>query len=200
MRKGQLESFALDIKKHPLYYASWLFLLIVGISCGFTSMRIMAKTDATPLVQSISRWLEGYVYGELNAGELLLDAMLTHGRWFGILILAGLFRFGSVFVFAVPVIKGYGMGVVVGMLRVAYGFRGVLLSIAVLSLQNLLLIPCFAFAGSVALTHIRIRMSKHKAKRYASDLTLAFIFFCIALIIESILMPWLIANLGSSYV
>lgn len=200
MRSSRLGTFFSDIGKHPYYYAIWLFLLIVGISCGYASMRIIAKTDASSIVQSITQWLQGFVYGEPDLAKRILPTLLTHGRWFVLLILAGLFRFGSLFVFAVPLIKGFGMGVVAGMLRVAFGFRGVLLALAVLSLQNLLLIPCFVYTGSIALTHIRIRLSRHKAKRYMNDLMLAFIFFIIALIIDITVIPYLMSGLGSSFV
>jgi hypothetical protein len=200
VRQSFVWAFVSDVQRHPFYYLSWVFLLLVGIFCGAASFKFMGEADVTTLAESINLWLEGYVYGNIGIGERLLSALLTHGRWLLLLVLSGMFRFGMPFAFAVPAIKGYGVGVVVGTLRHAFGFRGVLFSAAALSVQNLLLLPCFAYAGSVAISVICNRPSGYRAGQYGNRLNPSFIFFAAALIIEAVVLPLVIGPLAGRLV
>jgi stage II sporulation protein M len=200
MRQCFVAAYAKDIRAHPLYYAGWVFLLLVGLFCGYASIKFVSGNDKSTLINSMTQWLHDSVYGETKLYERILPALFTHGRWMLLLVLSGLFRFGIPFVLAVPAVKGFGMGIVTGTLWLMYGFQGLLLAAVVLLLQNLFLIPAFAYTGSVAISHIRLRSSRFKSSQYAQKLAPAFLFFAIALIMGIVVLPPLIGLLARRFV
>jgi uncharacterized membrane protein SpoIIM required for sporulation len=200
VRRSWLGRFTRGMQNHPVYYAVWLFILLTGIFCGFSSIQLFGRIDKAPLIEAIIRWLEDYLNGRQNPVALLLTALLSQGSFLLLVILSGSFRLGSTFIFAVPAIKGYGIGSIAGIMYIAFQFGGLCFSFLILLLQNVFLIPCFAYAGSIAWMQIRKRIGRRMSKRYMHDLIPAFIFFAFALIIECSVIPFLISWIGSDYV
>ncbi len=182
---------------HPLYYAFWFFLFIMGISCGFHTISLLGKTDLNPITASLNTWIGRYVYHERNSLELLLSSLLSNGSWMLLLIFAGIFRFGSLFLFAVPALKGFGVGSFAGMMSVCHGTGGLLFAVLILFLQNALLLPCFIHTGAFALTQIQ---TNHRLKFNRHYLFPTFIFFGAAVIMDCSIVPWVVGLLGSTYV
>ena len=197
MRNRWYVPFVRSVQNHPVYYAVWFFLFIGGISCGFHTIRLFAQSDSFAFTSAITTWLDGYVYHQKDFLGLLLSSVLLHGRWMLMLMLSGLFRFGSIFIFAVPAIRGYEIGSTAAMFLVSFGIGGLLSAMLILLFQNFILIPCFAQTGSYALIQIQTNHRIHSA-RYCFHFT--FIFFVAAVIMECSILPLIIGVLGSMYV
>ena len=185
------------VQTHPYYYAFWSFVLITGIVCGFHTITLLYKTNPDAIQGSLNAFLQPYVYHERSLFELFLSSLISNGCFLLLLVLAGLFRFGSLFLYAVPALKGFSMGSLLGMLSACHGLGGFLSGFVILLVSNALMIVCLLHAGSFALTQIQ---SNHRLKFNRNYLFPAFIFFAAAVIMDCSIVPLIVGLLGSAYV
>ncbi|WP_186578295.1 stage II sporulation protein M [Aquibacillus kalidii] len=140
------------INNHAVIYFFMLVLFLIGIIFGaiiVNSMNIIQKQDLFfYLDQFFGKLLEGPI---VEKNEMLKDTFLYHLNYLLLLFILGLSIIGLPIIWILLFVKGLVVGFSVGFFVNQMGWKGLLFAAASIAPQNLLIIPIYLIAGSLAM-------------------------------------------------
>src|SRR5699024_9931648 len=133
--------------------------------------------------------------------ELFKSVLLSHVQYLLIFLLLGLSIIGLPFIWIIIFVKGTFIGFSVGFFVYQYGFRGLLFISAAILPQNLIVIPVYLFASTIAMIFSGQLLKKLSGRRlirftvepviqYLIVFVVLFGFCLLAALIESYLVGY----------
>ena len=203
MPKKMLSRAKEELRLHPLAYPVLCFALLVGFACGAAYPSLLSAQDQQSFVQFIPQWIFSYSAQLPSFWPMLWQALLNQGKWFLILLFAGMIRFGTPLVLFTQLAKGFGMGIVFGGMWLIYQFKGFLCAFLFLLLQNMLYLPATLALGVHAMCRSQRKdgpsRSAQARQRYLVQQLPCLYAILIGIVVECSIVPWIIRLMGTLY-
>ncbi|MFD1065307.1 stage II sporulation protein M [Oceanobacillus locisalsi] len=141
------------IKRHTTVYLFTSLLFLTGIVFGAILVNSMDFVQK----QNLFFYLERFFTQQINDGEVIgrkdifIQSLLYHIKYLSVMILLALSMIGLPVIWVMVFMKGLVVGFSVGFMVSQLGGQGLLLSAISIAPQNLLIIPIYIVAGSVAM-------------------------------------------------
>lgn len=142
----------MEFSQHLSIYLFMFILFLIGVIFGaiiVNSMNFIQKQDLYfYLEQFFGKVLEGTIISE---AQLFQTSFFYHIKYIGVIFILGLSIIGIPIIWIFIFMKGIVVGFSVGFLVNQMGWYGLLLAAASIAPQNLLIIPAYIVAGSMAM-------------------------------------------------
>ncbi|GAA5415429.1 stage II sporulation protein M [Paraliobacillus ryukyuensis] len=140
------------IKKYHLIYFFMIILFLIGIIFGaiiVNSMGVIQRQNLFFYVdQFLSRLLEGPI---ISNQEILKTSFFYHFQYLALFFILGLSVIGLPIIWVLIFVKGVVVGFSVGFFVNQLGWKGLLFAAASIAPQNLISIPIYLLASSLAM-------------------------------------------------
>lgn len=141
-----------DMQNHMNIFVFIFVLFIMGMVFGAVIVNSMNFVQKQDLFFYLKQFFEQSILMDgTSKGNLWKDSMLYHVKYMLLLFLLGISVIGMPIITVLLFIKGLVIGFSVGFLVNQMGWFGLLISAASIAPQNLLIIPVYLVAGSLAL-------------------------------------------------
>ncbi|RLL48147.1 stage II sporulation protein M [Oceanobacillus piezotolerans] len=163
------------IKEHAKIYLFMIILFLTGIIFGaiiVNSMHFIQKQD---LFFYLERFF-GQIVNEhgIENNIILKESFLYHAKYLFLLFLLGLSVIGLPLIWVLLYVKGLVIGFSVGFLVNQLGIKGLLLASLSIAPQNVIIIPIYIIAGSVAMIFSLILLGKLFSRRPSESIVQPF--------------------------
>ncbi|GIO22540.1 stage II sporulation protein M [Oceanobacillus sp. J11TS1] len=141
------------IRRHTTIYVFTTILFLTGIVFGAILVNSMDFVQR----QNLFFYLERFFTQQTNDGEVIhrqdvfIQSLLYHVKYLSFMLLLALSMIGLPIIWIMLFMKGFVVGFSVGFMVNQLGGQGLLLSAISIAPQNLLIIPIYIIAGSVAM-------------------------------------------------
>ncbi|SDJ66172.1 stage II sporulation protein M [Sediminibacillus albus] len=143
---------ASHMKDHAVIYFFMVVLFLIGIIFGaiiVNSMNFIQKED---LFFYLDRFFGQMMEGSIaSSNEVLKASIFYHLKYLLLLFILGLSVIGLPIIWVMLFVKGLVVGFSVGFFVNQMGWKGLLFATASIAPQNLLIIPAYLIAGSLAM-------------------------------------------------
>lgn len=141
-----------DVRAHMNIFVFIFVLFIMGMVFGAVIVNSMNFVQKQDLFFYLKQFFEQQTMMEgTGKATLVKDSMLYHLKYMSLLFLLGISIIGMPIITVLLFIKGLVIGFSVGFLVNQMGWYGLLISSVSIAPQNLVIIPVYLFAGSLAL-------------------------------------------------
>lgn len=127
------------------WYLLVVFVLLVGFTCGWALPSCAEESERQIIASQALALVAQAAGGGVPMVQTLLAALLNAVRMVGLLCLASLSPYLTVCSGLALWAKGFGIGFTLHGLQLAHGFGGLFLAFVMLSLQNCLYLPAYAY-------------------------------------------------------
>ncbi|SFD51930.1 stage II sporulation protein M [Lentibacillus persicus] len=185
------------VREHATIYIFMTILFLTGVIFGAVIVNSMNFVQKEDLFFYLERFFRGIADEEqINNNEVLRTSFLYHVKYLFMLFVLGLSVVGLPVVWILLFLKGLVVGFSVGFIVNQIGINGLFLASLSIAPQNLLIIPIYIIAGSLAmlfsLTLLRKLFSRRISQpvlkslgRYASVFASLIIFSLAAAALEA---------------
>ncbi|WP_080874312.1 stage II sporulation protein M [Oceanobacillus timonensis] len=141
------------IKRHTTVYLFTSLLFLTGIVFGAILVNSMDFVQKQNLFFYLERFFtQQTVDGEvIGRKDIFIQSLLYHIKYLTVMILLALSMIGLPVIWVMVFMKGLVVGFSVGFMVSQLGGQGLLLSTISIAPQNVLIIPIYIIAGSVAM-------------------------------------------------
>lgn len=141
-----------DIQSHMNIFVFIFVLFIMGMVFGAVIVNSMNFVQKQDLFFYLKQFFEQSINtGGVGKATLWKDSVLYHMKYMLLLFLLGISVIGMPIITVLLFIKGLVVGFSVGFLVNQMGWYGLLISSASIAPQNVIIIPVYLIAGSLAL-------------------------------------------------
>lgn len=202
MKTNYQREIAKHIEMNQLSYLFIMILFIVGLIFGAVIVVSMHFTQKQDLLFYLNQYFSRIDQQEiLNNFDLFKSALFSHLQYLIIFFLLGLSIIGLPIIWVTIFVKGTFIGFSVGFFVYQYGFRGLLFISAAILPQNLIVIPVYLFASTIAMIFSGQLLKKLSGRRlirftvepviqYLIVFVVLFGFCLLAALIESYLVGY----------
>lgn len=183
------------VKNHAIIYLFMCILLLTGIIFGAVLVNSMSFVQKQDLFFYLERFFN-YTVSEQETDRLLLwkESFLYHLKYLGLFFLLGISVVGMPIIWVLLFIKGLVVGFSVGFIVKQLGSEGLLFAALAIAPHNLIIIPIYLIAGTLAMIFGIYTIRKIFSRRNADSLWYPFVNYAI---IFSILMT---LSVGGAFV
>ncbi|KGP93203.1 Stage II sporulation protein M [Pontibacillus chungwhensis BH030062] len=189
------------VRENASIYVFTSLLFLIGIVFGaviVNSMNVIQKQD---LFFYLDQFFEQMMGGTVSdAQSLLKSSFFYHMKYLLLIFILGMSVIGMPIIWILLFMKGIVVGFSVGFLVNQMGWKGLFMAAASIAPQNLIIIPVYIMAGSIAMIFSFTLLQKLMAKkghqpllpplmRYGAIFVILFAVLSIASIIESYVSP-----------
>ncbi|HZJ76775.1 MAG TPA: stage II sporulation protein M [Oscillospiraceae bacterium] len=196
------------IKTNIIIYFIIILCLLVGISVGGFTVKIVSENHKQELVSYLRGFFSLFHNDSIKSGDILSQSLINNFQLLGLCYVLGLSIIGIIGVFFIMAFKGFVVGFTVGLLIEQFKFKGCLLFMLGVLPQNLIIISVFIAASvvssSFALAFIKDKLNKTKQANFYERFlkyTGAYLGFSIliliAVLIETLISPIFIKMIGA---
>ncbi|QDP40529.1 stage II sporulation protein M [Radiobacillus deserti] len=140
------------IKDHAAVYFFMIILFLIGIIFGAVIVNSMNFVQKQDLFFYLDRFFGKMLEGpDVNNQDIFVSSLFYHIKYLLLLFVLGLSVIGMPIIWILLFIKGIVVGFSVGFFVNQMGWKGLLLATASIAPQNLLIIPVYLIAGSLAM-------------------------------------------------
>ncbi|UFT97692.1 stage II sporulation protein M [Radiobacillus kanasensis] len=140
------------IKDHAAVYLFMIILFLIGIIFGAVIVNSMNFVQKQDLFFYLDRFFGKMLEGpDVNNKDIFVSSLFYHIKYLLLLFVLGLSVIGMPIIWILLFIKGIVVGFSVGFFVNQMGWQGLLLATASIAPQNLLIIPAYLIAGSLAM-------------------------------------------------
>src|SRR5699024_3099872 len=176
-------------KYHTIYIFTFI-LFMTGIIFGAIIVNSMTFVQKQDLFFYLERFFHDYLLNEnVSKNELFKSAWFYHIQFLCLLFFLGLAVIGLPIIWLLLFIKGVAIGFTVGFFVNRLGLDGLLFSMASIASQNIIIIPVYLIASSLAMIFSLTLLQSIFAKRYKQSIHQIFyryisIFFILILVVS----------------
>ncbi len=198
--KGSIASH--HIRENASIYVFVSLLFLIGIIFGAVIVNSMNFIQKQDLFFYLDRFFTEMLHGTVASSDSLFkSSFFYHLRYLLFIFILGLSVIGMPIIWILLFMKGVVVGFSVGFLVNQMGWYGLLMAAASIAPQNLIIIPVYLIAGSLAMIFSFSLIQKLVAKkiqqqpllpaflRYSFIFVLLFLALNVAALIESFLSP-----------
>jgi len=149
------------IKKHAAIYLFMLILFLTGIIFGAIIVNSMNVTQKLDLFFYLEQFF-GKISGEqsIDTIDILKSSSAYHIKYLLLLFILGLSVIGLPVLWILIFLKGIVVGFSVGFIVNQLGLKGLLIAALSIAPQNLVIIPIYIIAGSMAMIFSLLLLNK----------------------------------------
>jgi len=204
VKKNYYKEIVKHLQEHQLSYFFVLILFLMGLIFGAVIVVTMHFTQQQDLLFYLNQYFSRIDDGLIMVNhELFKSVLLSHVQYLLIFLLLGLSIIGLPFIWIIIFVKGTFIGFSVGFFVNQYGFKGLLFISSAILPQNLIIIPIYLLAGSLAMIFSIQLLKKLSGKRfvrftfepvaqYLLTFVLLFAFCLVASLIEGYITSYVI--------
>lgn len=203
MRKRGKDIFSLYLGKHGLGLWVSLFFLVLGISIGAFSEKMMGVSQKSDLLDFVNSYFNVMHLESMSKSQVFFESLVNNFQLLGIVFLSGVIIIGFPIAIAAITFRGITIGFVTAFFMEEMKAKGIMLAVFSILPQNLILVPVFTLAVTIAMGFSFSVLSQRKnpvsRKGYlqlVSSYISVFIIFSILIfagcLIESYICPVLI--------
>ncbi|MCD5323074.1 MULTISPECIES: stage II sporulation protein M [Pontibacillus] len=189
------------LRENASIYVFTSLLFLIGIVFGaviVNSMNVIQKQD---LFFYLDQFFEQMMGGTVSdAVSLLKSSFFYHMKYLLLIFILGMSVIGMPIIWILLFMKGIVVGFSVGFLVNQMGWKGLFMAAASIAPQNLIIIPVYIMAGSIAMIFSFTLLQKLMAKKghqpllppfmkYSALFVILFAVLSVASIIESYVSP-----------
>ncbi|MDX8046064.1 stage II sporulation protein M [Gracilibacillus sp. S3-1-1] len=171
-------------KYHTIYIFT-VILFITGIIFGAVIVNSMTFVQKQDLFFYLDRFFSGYLQEDnISKQALFTNAIFYHIQFLALLFFLGLAVIGLPIIWVLLFVKGVAIGFTVGFFVNQLGFNGLLFSFTSIAPQNLIIIPIYIIASSMAMVFSLTLLQSIFSKRYKQPILQIFyrytlVFICL---------------------
>lgn len=140
------------IKQHMVVYLFMSILFITGIIFGAIMVNSMTFIQKQDLFFHLDQYfLQVNTENAINNKDVLKRSFFFHMKYLSLFFLLGITIIGIPVIWILNFIKGVVIGFSVGFIVNQLGFKGLLLATASMAPQNIIIVPIYIIAGSLAM-------------------------------------------------
>ncbi|WP_053219327.1 stage II sporulation protein M [Virgibacillus senegalensis] len=185
------------MRDHAVVYFFMLVLFLIGIIFGAVIVNSMNFAQKQDLFFYLERFFGQMTEGTIaDSQEILKSSIFYHLKYLLLLFILGLSIIGLPVIWVMLFVKGLVVGFSVGFFVNQMGLKGLLFAAASIAPQNLLIIPAYLIAGSLAMIFSLALLRKLFSRRsqqpilqplakYSVSFVTLLIFVAAASIVES---------------
>ena len=189
------------IKEHAAIYLFMIILFLTGIIFGAIIVNSMNVTQKLDLFFYLEQFF-GKISGEesMDTIDILKNSSMYHIKYLLLLFILGLSVIGLPVLWILLFLKGIVVGFSVGLIVNQLGLKGLLIASLSIAPQNLVIIPIYIVAGSVAMIFSLLLLNKLFSRQLSKPIlkplrTYSIIFLAlIALSFSGALLEAFVAN------
>lgn len=195
------------IKAHATVYVFMIILFLTGIIFGAMIVNSMNFVQKQDLFFYLERFF-GEIANEeqINKGEILKDSFFYHAKYLLLIFVLGLSVVGLPIIWIFLFLKGLVVGFSVGFIVNQLGVKGLLLASLSIAPQNILIIPVYIIAGSLAMIFSLTLLSKLFSRNISQPILQPFakyisLFVCLlAISLVAALLEAFVANSAMEFI
>lgn len=167
MRKNYYKEVVKHLEEHQFSYFFVLVLFLMGLIFGAVIVVTMHFTQQQDLLFHLNQYFGRIDDGLLMANhDLFKSALLSHTQYLGAIFVLGLSIIGLPLIWVIIFVKGTFIGFSVGFFVNQYGFKGLAFIGSAILPQNLIMIPVYILAGSLAMIFSVQLLKKLSGRRF----------------------------------
>ncbi|MGD6944061.1 stage II sporulation protein M [Cytobacillus gottheilii] len=211
MKKKMYQNVAAThFREHSSIYLFVIVLFFMGVIFGAIVVNSLSFTQKEDLFYYLSQFF-GQVSAEevATSNDLFKQSLLHNAKYIGLIWLLGISIIGLPVILVMLFIKGMVVGFTVGFLVNQMAWDGFLLSFVSILPQNLVIIPVFIIAATLAVAFSLKMIKKQFMKRmgdpmlplfgrYAAAFAIALVFIAAAAGVEAFISPPLMKSVIQS--
>ncbi len=195
------------IKAHATVYVFMVILFLTGIIFGAMIVNSMNFVQKQDLFFYLERFF-GEIANEqqINKSEILKDSFFYHAKYLLLIFVLGLSVVGLPIIWIFLFLKGLVVGFTVGFIVNQLGVKGLLLASLSIAPQNILIIPVYIIAGSLAMIFSLTLLSKLFSRNISQPILQPFakyisLFVCLLSIsLVAALLEAFVANSAMEFI
>lgn len=169
------------VKEHATVYIFMVILFLTGIIFGAVLVNSMNFIQKQDLFFYLERFFGQVAEGDtINKGEIIKNSFLYHVKYLSVLLLLGLSVIGLPIVWILLFLKGLVVGFSVGFLVNQLGMKGFLLAAISIAPHNIIVIPIYIIAGSLAMFFSLTLLGKLFSRRISQPVVQPLVQYFIA--------------------
>lgn len=185
MRVNYHKEFAKHFQTHQLSYFFVSILFLMGLIFGAIIVVTMHFTQKQDLLFYLSQYF-GRIDDQLIMAnhELFKSALLSHLQYLAVFSILGLSIIGLPIIWIIVFVKGTFIGFSVGFFVNQYGFNGLLFISSAILPQNIIIIPVYLLAGTLAMifsSQLLKKLSGRRLTRFTLEPVMQYLIVFIAL-------------------
>ncbi|MDQ0269317.1 stage II sporulation protein M [Cytobacillus purgationiresistens] len=149
-------------REHSSIYLFVIVLFLMGVIFGAVVVNSLSLTQKEDLFYYLTQFFGQVATGEVaSPGDLFQQSLFHNSKFIGLIWLLGISIIGLPVILILLFIKGMVVGFTVGFLVNQMGWHGFLLSFVSVLPQNLIIIPIFIVAATLAVA-LSLKMIKRQ--------------------------------------
>lgn len=174
MRMNQ-SNWMRHIEKYHTIYIFTIILFLTGIIFGAILVNSMAFPQKQDLFFYLDRFFTGYLQeGSITHKNIFKNSMIYHIQTLAVFFFLGLAVIGMPVIWVLLFLKGVAIGFTVGFFVNQLGINGLLVAFSSIAPQNLVLIPLYIVACSIAMIFSLNVIQSILSKRYKQSIMHTF--------------------------
>lgn len=151
MRKKGKDIFLLYLGRHGLGLWISLFFLVLGISIGAFSEKMMAVSQKSDLLNFVNSYFNVMHLESMSKSQVFFESLINNFQLLGIVFLSGVVIIGFPIAIAAITFRGITIGFVTAFFMEEMKAKGIMLAIFSILPQNLIFVPVFTLAVTIAM-------------------------------------------------
>lgn len=201
MRVNVQKELLKHFQTNQLNYLFVLVLFLMGLIFGAVIVVTMHFSQKQDIIFYLNQYFEQLNEPLMMNHELFISALLSHLQYLIIFLLLGLSIIGLPIIWGVVFVKGTFIGFSVGFFVHQYGLKGLLFISSALLPQNIIIIPVYLFAGTIAMIfsgELLKKLSGRRFNRFTLEPVLQYVFVFVSLFLICLVAALIEAYLTSS--
>jgi len=163
------------MEKYHTIYIFTVILFLTGIIFGAIIVNSMAFPQKQDLFFYLERFYHGYLQEDaLSNNNIFKNSIIHHIQTLGVLFFLGFAVIGMPVIWVLLFLKGVAIGFTVGFFVNQLGTNGLLFAFSAIAPQNLILIPLYIVACSLAMIFSLNLIQSIVSKRYKHSIMQSF--------------------------
>lgn len=200
MGTSVINSIKIHIKSNIIIYFTVILCLLVGISVGGFTVKIIGPNHKQELVSYLKGFFTLFHSQSIRNKDIFSQSFTNNIQLLILSYILGISIIGAIGIFFLIAFKGFVIGFTVGLLIEQFKIKGCFLFLLGVLPQNLIIIPIFIAASALSLSFtlatIKNRLGKTKQikiyerfLRYSITYLIFAFLLIIAVLIESTISP-----------
>lgn len=186
-----------DLQRNSKLYLVVLFILIVGISSGIVTPRMLGGSYRENCTLYLNAFFDNYTSVAIDYAAVLVQSLLGNMLLSIIICACGIWPAIIPLSMLALMFRGFTLGFASVIIILSFGAGGIIIIMACILLPAMILLPCYIRLSVIAASRVSLRIEAgikklrvyNDAKNYLFSIGKVFSFMLIGIFIESVIVP-----------
>lgn len=189
-----MKSFKTDYLWKHIEDNLWLYLIsilsmTIGIFVGIYSLKYLGQFPKSDLTSYLNSFTKSFDLGKISYGDIFYQCIKNNIPFIILIWFLGLTMIGIPLVLVLDAIKGFSIGFTISFIVNTLGSKGVMVVLLGLIPQNIIYIPCYLVASTLAIEFSLMIIKDRINRKWSNNIWgRVFSYSAIYLVISLILM------------